>query len=83
MFAKIYETSLGQILVVKDANEGSGNPEVRTYFEPEGLGICNVAATMKDDSDESWDAVDKLFDNMTEEVVTKTVKKIISEILSN
>ncbi len=81
MFAKIYETEVGQILIVKEANEDSGKPEVRTYFEPEGFGVCNVAATMKDDSEESWEQVDKLFDKMTKEKALEAAKKIMTELI--
>ena len=81
MFAKIYETEIGQILITKDTHAESCNPEVRTYFEPEGLGVCSISATMKDDSEDSWSNVDKLFDNMTEEEAVKAVKSVINKLL--
>ena len=80
MFAKIYETDLGQVLVKKDTNDDNSNPEIRFYFEPKGLGVCNIALSMKDDSEESWVAMDKLFDRATKEKAYDMVKNAIDEL---
>lgn len=77
MFAKLYDTEVGQILILKELNEDNGNPEVRFYFQPEGLGTCHMATTMPDDSDGSWDAADKLFDSVDKEKAVSLCKKLI------
>jgi len=61
MFAKLYDTKAGQVLVKSDMND-EGGPEVRFYFQPPDLGICSVAYTFED-TKEGWDKRDKfLFD---------------------
>ena len=60
MFAKLYGTDADQVLVKLDAGE-NGNPEVRTYFKPDGLGVCSIAAEREDDSGASWDKAEKMF----------------------
>lgn len=82
MFCKIYDTDLGQILVKKDSCDDTDNPELRFYFEPKELGICQMALKMKDDSESSWECMDRLFDDMTEENAYRTVKNIIDGMLS-
>lgn len=79
MFAKLFDTKLGQILVKKDTNEDC-NPEVRFYFEPENLGVCSIAASSKDDSEESWDQIDDLFDRIDEERAIETVQGVINSM---
>jgi hypothetical protein len=81
MFCKLFNTELGQILVKKDTNEDC-NPEVRFYFEPENLGVCSIAASQKDGSEESWNTVDELFDKINEEEAFNTVKSVINEFLT-
>ncbi|WP_426427357.1 hypothetical protein [Pseudomonas palmensis] len=47
-FAKLFEfTDIGQVLVKLD--DGDDGPEVRTYFVPDGLGVCSIAMTFKPD----------------------------------
>ena len=38
VFAKLYETEVGQILVKID--EDDCVPECRIFFQPEGFGVC-------------------------------------------
>jgi hypothetical protein len=79
MFAKLYETDLGQILVKLDS--GDDGPEVRYFFQPEGLGVCSVSANFKDlDEDTAWDNADCLFDDCTEESAFKVVKLILETL---
>lgn len=59
-FAKLFESeAYGQILVKVDAND-KGEPEVRYFFQPEGLGVCSCAASFTDD-DAGWDKAETLF----------------------
>jgi len=79
MFAKLYETELGQILVKQD--DGDDGAEVRIFFEPEGLGVCSVALNWKqDDNETQWKKADSAFEKMTEEAVTELVKNTLSEL---
>lgn len=58
MFAKLFDhEKYGQLLVKLDT-DNEGDPEVRTYFKPKGLGVCSVAAGFKDD-DEGWELAEK------------------------
>lgn len=78
MFAKLFETSVGQILVKSDTNE-DGNPEVRIFFEPEGFGVCNVALSF-DDNEKGWNDQERFFDSMGESEVTKIVENQLNQI---
>lgn len=44
MFAKLFDTEQGQILVKLDDAE-DGEPEVRFYVQPAGMGVCSLAIT--------------------------------------
>lgn len=70
MFAKLYGTDNDQILVKLD--EGESGPEVRFYFQPEGMGVCSVATGFAD-TDAGWDKAEEAFKNMTEETARKLV----------
>ncbi|MDV9031339.1 hypothetical protein Q7C30_004360 [Pseudomonas sp. RAC1] len=60
-FAKLFEfEDLGQVLVKLD--DGDEGPEVRTYFLPDGFGVCSIAVTFKpDEQDDSWAKAEKAF----------------------
>jgi len=77
MFAKLYETEIGQILVKRD--EGDDGPEMRLFFKPEKLGVCSFAFSYSDD-DEGWDKLDKAFDDMNEKDATEMTKNIFSNV---
>jgi len=74
-FAKLYEDDeLGQILVKSDMDH-NGNPEIRFYCIPDGLGVCSVALT-HDDTDEGWKAMEKAFESIDKKDAIKVVKNI-------
>jgi len=75
-FAKLYETNIGQILIKIDT-DSDDKVEVRFSFTADGLGVCSVSATMKDDSDKSWDSAQKIFDDTTKESAVGFVSGII------
>jgi uncharacterized protein YrzB (UPF0473 family) len=75
-FAKLYESNLGQVLVKIDSNE-EGLPEVRFFFQPDLLGVCNFAYSWPSDSDADWDRAEELFNSLDEEKVIETVKSLI------
>ena len=81
MFAKLYKTKLGQILVKFDTDGDECNPEVRFYFRPDGLGVCSTAIVFNDD-DSGWDKAEKLFNEINKKRAVKTVTKIIEHISS-
>ena len=76
MFAKLYETELGQILVKQD--EGDDGPEIRFFFRPEGLGVCSFALMFTDD-DEGWDAADASFEKIDESSALDAVLPLIEQ----
>jgi len=79
MFAKIYETEVGQILVKRD--DCDNGPEVRIYFEPEGLGVCSIAFNWKNsDSDKQWRNAESVFEKMTIEECVEAVKRVLYEL---
>ena len=77
-FAKLYETeSCGQILVKFDS--GEEGPEVRFFFEPQGLGVCSIALQY-DDNDDGWDKAESVFNKTDKEKSVAIVSKTIAEL---
>ena len=60
MFAKLFGPETDQLLVKLDTDD-EGNPEVRVYCQPKELGVCSVALSWDDDSDESWNRAEAAF----------------------
>ncbi len=71
IFAKLFETELGQILVKKDTNE-EDDSEIRFYFTANGLGVCSSAYTYKNE-----DSAINFFENITKESATSAVKGVM------
>lgn len=70
MFAKLFTTEdRGQLLVVRQTN-AEGEPELRTYCEPEGLGVCSAALTWNDD-EKGWHLQESAFAQCTEDMARK------------
>lgn len=64
-FCRIFETEeYGQILIVADTHEETGNPAILVSVVPPDLGVCTVCISFKD-SDEGWDARDDALVNFT------------------
>jgi hypothetical protein len=79
MFAKIYETDLGQLLVKID--EGENGAEVRVFFEPEGLGVCSFAMNwVEEDNKTQWEKADNAFDLLTEERTYDLIKDTLGKL---
>ena len=79
MFAKLYETELGQILVKLD--EGDKGAEVKVYFEPEGLGVCSIDFNWESETSEmQWEKAEKAFKLMTKYSCLVAVKEVVSKL---
>jgi hypothetical protein len=64
-FAKLFESEkYGQLVVILQSAD-EGNPEIRLFFKPSGLGVCSIAASFKDDSEQSWESCEKIFNDFT------------------
>ena len=82
MFAKLYETVLGQILVKVDTNDKDGT-EVRYFFEPEGYGVCTVALEFIYDAEGSaWDKADAAFIKVDEDSALQFVENIVRNMFN-
>lgn len=82
MFAKLFETEVGQILVKVDTGEDA-MPEVRIYFEPEGLGVCSTAFTWTNESEsKQWNNADSAFEELTEEKCVSIVGNVLDNLLT-
>lgn len=82
MFAKLFDTKLGQILVKIDT--GDDHPaEVRFFFEPEGLGVCSLAIGFTGNGEDSkaWGDAEKAFEKVTKESAIDTVEKVIGHLV--
>lgn len=67
MFAKLFDSQKGQILVKVDSNPDDGHPEVRFYCEPKGLGVSSIAVGFGD-SDEGWEVADRFFESVDQSI---------------
>lgn len=80
-FAKLFETAIGQILVMRQS--GDEGPDLAFFFDPdlEPLGVCSFKLGFSDD-DEGADKSDMAFDAVTEEGAVKAVSSQIEGIKS-
>lgn len=75
-FAKLFETYLGQILCKLDhSGEDSYEAEIRIYFEPPNLGVCDSAFHY-----ESWEKADVDWAELGEEKAISIVESILSSL---
>lgn len=81
-FAKLFESeTYGQIAVIKQTND-DGDPEIRFYFQPPGLGVCSNALSFGDgNEDESFDLQDKAWELVTLEA-SESIAKSVFDMLS-
>jgi hypothetical protein len=74
-FAKIFETTKGQVLIIiQDGDEGL---ELVAMAQPEGLGVCQARAIIKDDP-KSRRFARKRFDAMTEKEALMMVEPLFT-----
>ena len=80
-YAKLFETSMGQILVKRDSHDETSKPEVRFFFDARHLGyeICSSALTFPD-SEGGERAADTAFDGVTQEGAENLVAKILKDL---
>lgn len=78
MFAKLFGHDNDQVLMKLDTGK-EGNPEVRVFFEPEGLGVCSWALEFED-SEDGWDKAEKAFAAFEKEEILKIVSELKQSI---
>lgn len=77
-FAKIFNIDeIGQVVVIFQGADETGNPELRFFAAPEGLGVCSIAVQSDNDNDETWDSFEELFESRNQENVTKMVQPLL------
>lgn len=78
-FAKIFETKNGQVVVMRDTN-GGGEPVVKFYAQPEGVGVCCNTLSFSDKSggEVTRDIVFNVFNDANLELVERVTKALIS-----
>jgi hypothetical protein len=70
MFAKLYDTDKGQVVVMIQSNEDA-DPEIRFYAEPEGLGVCSLAMSYDD-----WDVAEENFGKVNLAMAQKAIDEL-------
>ena len=80
MFAKIFNTSFGQVLVKLDESFQLGVVEVRFYVELVDLklGICSTEVVF--DGPDAWSRAEAYFCNVDEKLALTKVHRLIDEI---
>lgn len=82
MFAKLFnDTKYGQILVVLNTCD-EGKPQITFSFQPEGLGVCSVAINGKNTSEQCFDKLDNLFNEIDENKAVEVVEGIHDEFIN-
>ena len=79
MFAKLFERGAAQCLVKLDSDE-KGPPEVRVYFEPEGMGVCTAAISWDKDTDETWEKAEAAFTAMDATAAWKIAEGVCEKL---
>ncbi|HKO88772.1 MAG TPA: hypothetical protein VJU83_09690 [Burkholderiales bacterium] len=78
-FAKLFETGDEQILVKLD--DGKDGPEIRFYWNPPGLGICNFALQFGgEEVEKAWDDAEAAFTKVDEIQARTLVSSIEAKI---
>lgn len=77
MFCKLYATKTGHQILVKLSGDDENNPEVRFYCEPDGLGVCSIAAKYPD-TNEGWNQAQDVFEKVTEDTATEMANRIFA-----
>lgn len=75
VFAKEFHTQHGQVIAMKQQNEDG--PEVRLYFKPSGLGVCEQGFQF-DDNDEGQALQDACFADLSLEKIEQTVGQLVA-----
>jgi len=73
-FAHLHTYSdIGQVVVIQQQADETGNPEIRIFLAPKGLGVCSMAISWSDDSDESWDKADLALSNAADPMYARNL----------
>ena len=80
MFAKLFGPDNDQVMVLLDQNQDNGKPELRFHWMPPKLGVCTVAFTAKDDTNESWDTMEKNLHKLTEADARKFIESTTKDL---
>lgn len=79
-FAKVFHSNdIGQVVVMLIECDDDDEPSIKFYFEPEGLGVCNVDLNFKD-SDEGLQKAKKAFRELDVGRVEEFVGNILSQL---
>lgn len=77
-FAKLYETDIGQIVVMR--HMGEDEPEIRIYINPNGNGVCWASVGFSG-CDAGRDAANRFFAGMTAELAVKVASEAFDTLL--
>ena len=78
-FARLFETELGQVVVMLDENKKE-KTELKFYFTADNLGTSSVSATMKDNSEKSYNSAKRIMNDCTTESVTEMIKDLLNTL---
>ena len=77
-FAKLFNIEgIGQVVVMLQGADETGNPEIRCFAAPEGLGVCSIAVQTDNDSDDTWDRMEALLKSRNEENILPMIKPLL------
>lgn len=71
-FAELFDTELGQVVVLHQLREEG--PEVRVFWVPEGLGVCSFALIFPD-TEEGEAKAQSTFEGMNEAAALELISK--------
>ena len=79
-FAKMFESeNYGQIVVIQQSADDTGNPEIRFFASPDGLGVCSAALSYNE-SDTAWDSCNTTFEKVDIAFAEGVVKPIFDMV---
>lgn len=81
-FAKVYVSNGREVLFMKSKTDvgGEETPKMSIIFHTDDETQVDVGMVLNDGSDESWDNLDKIFEELTDEAAMKIADGITSKI---
>lgn len=78
-FAKVFESDIGQILVVLDLNGEDDSPDITITISPVNFGLCSTRISFQD-TDEGADAAQQVLNSMTVEMAIEAIRPLMQTL---
>ena len=81
MYAKIFKSKRFNQIVVMRRQDKDGGPEVRIYFQPEGMGVCEFGIGFRDNEPgDAPERLDKAFKSLDGSEATILIESYLDQM---